>query len=355
MSFEQLKKEVQLGLEGRNEGLPIGFERLNRYIGLRKRMYFLVGGLTGSGKTTFIDEAFVLQPYEWYKSPENKTDIKFKVIYRSMERSRTYKDAKWTSRKIFLDHGIIIPIGKLLGWRGFPKLTKDEHDLFLMYEHYIDEMEDTIIMIDGPENPVGVAKDIKEYALKNGRIEQIDQYNRIYIPNHENEIIVIIVDHLGKLRLTKDLTSKKQAIDKMSDELSFARDFYGYSAVAVNQFNRDIANPMRIKQGDVEPNLEDFKESGQTQDDCDFAIALFNPLRYKVDDASGYDLSKLVDQNGSNYYRSLRLLKSTYGADDLRIGLAFLGEIGTFREMPRRKDITNDDYESITNKSFFLK
>lgn len=47
MSFELLKSEIQKGLDGRNGGIPMGFDRLNRYIGIRKSMYFLVGGLTG--------------------------------------------------------------------------------------------------------------------------------------------------------------------------------------------------------------------------------------------------------------------------------------------------------------------
>jgi hypothetical protein len=47
MSFEQLKHEVEKGLSDNNGGIPMGFNRLNRYIGIRKSMYFLVGGLTG--------------------------------------------------------------------------------------------------------------------------------------------------------------------------------------------------------------------------------------------------------------------------------------------------------------------
>ena len=50
MSFEHLNKEVNKGLSGRNKGIPMGFDRLNRYIGIRKSMYFLVGGLTGLTK-----------------------------------------------------------------------------------------------------------------------------------------------------------------------------------------------------------------------------------------------------------------------------------------------------------------
>ena len=351
MSFEQLRKEVELGLEGRNGGIPMGFDRLNRYIGIRKSMYFLVGGLTGSGKTSFIDDAFVLNPFDWYIAQKNP-GIKLRIIYRSMERTRVYKMAKWVSRRIFLDHGIIVPVPRLLGWTE--KMSKDEHDLFLMYEDYIGNMSETITIIDGPENPVGIAKELKAHALQNGRIEQIDEYNKRYFPTHENEITIVVLDHIGLLKTTKDQTTKKQAIDKMSDELRYARDFYGYTPVVVSQFNRDISNPIRIKNGDVEPQLEDFAESSQTQNDADVVLALFDPMRYKVADPSGYDLSKLKDDYGAKYFRSLRLIKNSYGEDDVRIGLGFLGQIGMFKELPKKSSMTEADYEAIVNKTYFL-
>lgn len=351
MSFELLKREVELGLEGRNGGIPMGFNRLNRYIGIRKSMYFLVGGLTGSGKTSFIDDAFVLNPFDWYISQKDP-GVKLRIIYRSMERSRTYKLAKWVGRKIFLDQGVIIPVPKLLGWTE--KMSKDEHDLFLMYEDYIAQMSEVITIIDGPENPVGIAKELKAHALENGRIEQVDEFNKRYFPNDDNEITIVVIDHIGLLKTTKDQTTKKQAIDKMSDELRYARDFYGYTPVVVSQFNRDISNPIRIKNGDVEPQLEDFAESSQTQNDADVVLALFDPMRYKVADPSGYDLNKLKDEYGAKYFRSLRLIKNSYGEDDVRIGLGFMGQIGMFKELPKKANMTDSDYESVTNKTFFL-
>jgi hypothetical protein len=352
MSFQDLAKEVQLGLDGRNSGIPMGFNRLNRYIGIRKSIYTLVGGLTGSGKTSFIDDAYVLNPFDWYISKENKTNMKLRIIYRSMERSGTYKLAKWISRKIFLDHGVIIPVSKLLGWTG--KMNKDEHDLFLMYEDYVEQMKEVITIIDGPENPVGIAKELKAHAEENGEIIQLDKYNKKYIPNNENELTIVVIDHIGLLRLTKDQPTKKQAIDKMSDELRYARDFFGYTPVVVSQFNRDISNPMRQKNGDVEPQLEDFADSSSTQNDADVVLALFDPLRYKVADPSGYNLEKLKDSFGAKYYRSLRLIKNSYGEDDVRIGLGFLGQIGMFKELPKRIDMIDADYESVINKTYFL-
>jgi hypothetical protein len=353
MSFEHLAKEVELGLSDRNNGIPMGFDRLNRYVGIRKSMYFLVGGLTGSGKTSFIDDAFVLNPFDWYRSVQNKQDIKLKIIYRSMERSRTYKFAKWVSRRIFLDYGMIIPVSKMLGWQK-EKMTKDEHDLFLTYRDYMGELNECVTIIDGPENPVGIAKELKAHALENGTIEKLDEFNKIYVPNHENEVTIVVIDHIGLLKTTKDQPTKKEAIDKMSDELRYARDFYGYTPVVVSQFNRSISNPMRIKNGDVEPQLEDFAESSSTQNDADIVMALFDPLRYKVADPSGYNLDKLKDEYGAKYFRSLRLIKNSYGEDDIRIGLGFLGQIGMFKELPRRKDMTDDDYDRVVNKTFFL-
>jgi hypothetical protein len=315
-------------------------------------MYFLIGGNTGSGKTSFIDDAFVLNPFDWYIM-HNDPKIKLRIIYRSMERSRTYKFAKWVSRKIFLDQGIIIPVPKLLGWTE--KMSHDEHDLFLMYEDYMGRMEDVITIIDGPENPVGIAKELKAHALKHGKIEQLDEYNKVYVPNNENEVTLVVIDHIGLLKTTKDQPSKKEAIDKMSDELRYARDFFGYTPVVVSQFNRSISNPMRIKNGDVEPQLEDFAESSSTQNDADVVLALFDPIRYKVSDPSGYELDKLKDVFGAKYFRSLRLIKNSYGEDDVRIGLGFLGQIGMFKELPKRSGMSESDYESVVNKTFFLK
>jgi hypothetical protein len=354
MSFQLLKQEVEKGIDGRNGGIPMGFDRLNRYIGIRKSMYYLIGGNTGSGKTSFIDDAFVLNPIDWALSEEGKSSgIKLKVWYRSMERSRTYKFAKWTARKIFLDYGIIIPVTKLLGWTE--KMTKDEHDLFLTYEDYMNELSEMIIIIDGPENPVGIAKALKKHALERGEIIQYDEYNKRYIPNNNNEITLVVIDHIGLLKTTRDQPTKKEAIDKMSDELRYARDFYGYSPVVVSQFNRSISNPIRIKNGDVEPQLEDFADSSQTQNDSDIAMALFDPMRYNIEDPSGYNLDKLRDEYGGKYFRSLRLIKNSYGEDDIRIGLGFLGQIGMFKELNKRKDMTDADYESVVNKSWFLR
>jgi hypothetical protein len=77
-------------------------------------------------------------------------------------------------------------------------------------------------------------------------------------------------------------------------------------------------------------------------------------MRYKVADPSGYDLNKLRDEFGAKYFRSLRLIKNSYGEDDVRIGLGFLGQIGMFKELPKVKYMNENNYNDVINKTFFL-
>ena len=37
MSFQLLAEEIERGLIGLNEGIPMGFDRLSRYVGIRKK------------------------------------------------------------------------------------------------------------------------------------------------------------------------------------------------------------------------------------------------------------------------------------------------------------------------------
>lgn len=346
--------EIQDGVDGKNTGVPMGFQRLNNHISIRKAMYYLLGGYTGSGKTSIADDAFVLNPIDYIltEKPEN---VDMHITYFSMERRKNFKLAKWISRKIFLDTGFTIPINRMFGWcKKSEILTLDEHDLIKMYEDYINALLSKIDIIQGPQNPTGMRKYIDDYALKNGNLDTTDKWRPKYTASNPKTIHLIIRDTIGLTKLEKDLSNKKAAIDKTSEDAQRWRDLYNYSILDISQFNRDIANPIRIKNGDVEPMLEDFKETGSTQENADIVMSLFDPMRYKVPDPSGYDLDRLKDDNGSKKYRSLKILKNSYGSDDIRIGMALHPSIGLFKEMPKFKDIRSEDYDAILDNSYFL-
>lgn len=349
MSFDILKTEIARGLEGNNDGIPIGFNRLNKYIGIRKRIYTTVFGASGTGKTAFVHNAFILKPFDYIQA--NPFKAKMKVILFSMERSKVYTLAKWLTRKIFLSEGILIPLPKMLGWWD-QKLSHDEHDLVLSYGDYINELCEFVDIIEGGTNPTGIWKYVKNYAHNNGKLEEIDEFNKIYIPNDPNKIVIPIIDHMGLTKLERGM-SKKEAIDKVSEYNQIFRDLYGYSPVAVSQINRDLGAFMLKNMPSFEPTLDSIKESGKIAEDSDVVISLFQPLRYKTEDAN-YKVSNFIDPtNGGDYFRSLKILKNSYGEADIRCGMGFMGVTGMFKELPKSKEMAEFDYTQLFNHNYF--
>ena len=308
-----------------------------------------------SGKSAFVHSAYILHPFD-HLLAHPSPDIKFKVILFSMERSKIYILAKWVSRKIFMDYAVLIPIPKLLGWWGDKyKLTKDEHDLFLSTKDYLDNLLETIDIIEGPQNPTGIYKYVKAYAEANGKIEQIDEYNKVYIPNHPNEIVEVIEDHLGLTKGEKLHLLKKEAIDKLTEYNQWFRDVLGYTPITVSQLTRALSNLMYQKMDSFEPTLDDAKESGNPAEAADMVISLFDPLRYKTNDGSYGDVNKFIDPStGGNYFRSVKVLKNSYGEDSIRIGMGFHGAIGVLKELPKKDQMDGFDFDSLFSGQYFL-
>lgn len=264
--IESFRKKYERGLKGKNKSLSMGLKKLNSYFGLRKQIMYLVGGYTGSGKTSFVDDAFVLNPIEFIEA--NKLKTNFHVIYFSMERSKDYKIARWISRKIFLETEKIIPLETILGWINIP--NEEERILIEKYFNYANNLfEQYVTIFEGPINPTGLYREIGRFAAVRGKWENViirkkngfEYEKKIYIPNDEDELILVIVDTIQltkeEMSLDKHLLKGKELLDKMSEYLRWCRDTLGYSPIAVSQFNRDISDPTRLKMGDVEPRLED--------------------------------------------------------------------------------------------------
>jgi hypothetical protein len=105
-------------------------------------------------------------------------------------------------------------------------------------------------------------------------------------------------------------------------------------------------------------DINDVKESGDIGDACDLAISLFDPLKHKQSSKTGYDVIDFVDKtNGANFFRSAQICKSSYGADGVRIPLAFHGAVGNFKELPKRSELSESQYkkliDDVLTKNYF--
>lgn len=375
--MKNLLEQIDKSRSGKVTTIPFVHNTLNKYMFLGKRLYHLIGGAGGSGKSAWIDQNYVLNPVLWKLKYGQEQNIKVKVILRSLERSKELRKAKWVCMRLYLTKGILMDTASMLGWgEQKSRITDDLYqDIKEAYE-WVNQLEEHIEIIDGAETPTGIYKQLYAEALSKGTLYQYSNengievlyeykgktkrkvppqacseatyYQPVYIPDNPNEVIIFVIDHLQSLKNERGYNDK-QNLDKMSEYAQILRDRFGFSPVIVNQLNRNVGDTFRRVKTDLLPEEGDFSGSSRMYYDCDMAGILFNPYKYNLNTMSGWNVKKCIDQHGINRFRSFHLLKNTYGADNQIFGYQFIGENGIFYEIPHPELITDADYQSIQN------
>ena len=60
-----------------------------------------------------------------------------------------------------------------------------------------------------------------------------------------------------------------------------------------------------------------------------------------------YNIEEFVNNKGYNRFRSITLLKNSYGVDDARVGMGFIGEVGMYKELPPAERMTPQMYVNV--------
>ena len=367
---QELLSEIEKGKLGKNNIIPIPYERLGEYIDISRNTNYVIGGESGSAKSTLVHDMFILNPLLWYEKNKNP-DIKLSIIFFGMERKQYSYSARWLSRLIFQEQGVEIHPKKILGRRENYRMTEYEEGLVREYSKRLDEWEkdDLLITHEGSKNPSGISMYLERFAEKHGTIIKKDKTDKStdnilatkkYIPNHLNHIVLIIIDHIAILSPEKDDKTKSK-IDRFSTIMREARDVYGFSPVIVQQLNRNLSDVTRLKLGDLTPKLSDFADSSQTIHDADVVMALFDPFRHIHGELTGKDLDngfsliKLRDKSFRTYYRTLHILKNSFEASSMHFPMALQPIYGILKTMPRKSDLKDDSvYDNILTGNYFL-
>ena len=343
----ELKNNIQRGVDGYNKGLPTGFKRLNAHISnIQQKRYTTIGGATGTGKTAYVDSAYLFHPYEFLvDNPDFHHSLE--IIYYSLEIPPEEKLAKFACFKLWENYGINID-SKILYSEGEFNIPPEIVPLIDMMEPYFTKLQERVLTFRSSMSPNYMYKDIMSYAEKRGTVERNNGVVVKYTPHDPNLITAITIDHANLITPNaEDKGSQKSAIDRASKMLVFFRNMFRFSPIVVSQFNRGIEGMDRKQQDSQEPLLSDFKETGATQEDANIVIGLFNPHRYGIKEHRGYPISQLKRR-----YRSAHVLKNRGGADGLQVGLHFMGEIGKFKELPTANDLKSNPalLQKILNK-----
>lgn len=340
--FDVLVEDINRGQQGLNVGLPFGFPRLTEYVpNIQQGTYYTIGGEAGSGKTSLADAMFVLNPIQWYLDNKHNTKVKIKILYFSFEVTLVNKIAKFAAWKLYNNKKILIDINYIKS-RGNCKIDDNIKNHILELENEIDILESIITIYDTPLNPTGIHKILQEFYKANGTYEKIDEYKTKYIPNDPNLYVIGIFDHIGLTRKEQGFTDK-QNIDKLSEYCVYHRNKHNFIPVLISQFNRSLAEAERqlklkgsktINYESLRPQQNDWKETGNIGQDSNVMFGLFSPNRYEIPVFDNYEVNILGDR-----FRSINVPKARDGVPDINVGLAYIGEIGMFKELPKADDM----------------
>lgn len=351
--FKQTLNLIERGRQGLNEGLSIGFPRLIYYVpGVQPGAIYLLGGVTGAGKSALAMSSFVHNPYEdWLKN--KKEVIKLKIFIWSLEVAPDILLTKFVCRNIFRDYNKYVDVKYVLS-RGKHRISDEIYQLVVAYTKYYEQFEDTVTVM-GPDNPTGIRNTVLKYLMDNGKETtkkilihdgsntQEKEIPDKYIPNHPNTYVIVVVDHLNILKGERNF-NKKQNIDKLVEYMVEMSNRYNITPVLVQQINRGVESVDRMKGHTSDILISDFKETGDTTDAAHFILALNYPWRWEIGRYRDYDTKALGD-----HARFLSILKNRDGDANVFTGLQFVGGVGMFKEIPKAKDMTPAHYSQIIN------
>ena len=375
-AYDEFKEHLNKIRSGELVLIPNPLERVDEVYNLLPARYTLISGATGSGKTSFMDFSFVLSPFMYLQ--KTNADIHFEILYFSLERKILFKKFKWISWLMYKLENEIYSAEFLLGYTK----TKPSSDILTKIEQYkdtvLDQLMEHVSIYDGKLSASKLIQIIKNKAKSLGVLYESDddtvfkdgvpiatfdhtnirttkhkgnevfidlehngtkfemvQNSRRYFQNHKKTLVFILVDGIN-------LLGDKETLDEVSKILADSRDVYNFSPVVVTQQNRAQANTDRLKlHGEsMGPQMEDIYKSSQMAFDSDLVLSLFDPYYFKAYDSKGmvggYQIvvGGTMAPQGFSRFRSLHILKNSFGFSGKRYGMKFLGETGDFLTLP---------------------
>lgn len=343
--IDLLKEEVKNGLEGKNEGIPLPLKRLSARLGnLQKGRYDLLGAPMGTGKTSLVDFCYVLMPI--LNSIEGGSEKEIQVVYNTLELAPKRKIAKFMSTLIFHYYGLECDYKKILGIGEEKMSTAEQHafnDCIPILEKILTKI--TFVSI---RNPVNAVNFVKKYAESTGTWEEMEQISeangktqkkliRVFKPTDNSITYLVVTDHIN--RFSELDGSKKNGIDFWSNGAVDIRNDYYFAIMDISQFNRSVSNIDRRKMtSDLSPELEDFKETGVTQENADSVFALFDPTYYGIKRGDYFNYSI---EDFKKVFRMFFILKNRDG-DVGNLALFFAGFCGYFDELPKSEEFNTN-------------
>lgn len=351
----QFKDRVQKGIEGRYQGLKNGLRRINQYIfNVQRSCYTLIGGLSGSAKTKLVD--FIL--LNALQDAESK-NIPVNVFYYSYEIDEITKKSEWLSMLIYTKHNVVISPEKIKGLGDF-RLSSEEQNLVELEIDNLEALFSKINWIWESTNVTGMYKEWWDFMSKRGVFDKHyytdedgstkERITKFTLANPE-EYNIVICDHIALCKRERGYDLKAN-LDKLSEYVVRCRNLFGMTFFFLQQFNQGLnsVDRQKFKGVDISPQQSDFKDSTNPYTDADVVLGLLNAHKMDMETCLGYNINTTsTDYNLKDRFRMLKVVKNRLSRDNIAVGLLFIPEALMFRELPKAKDLTSDDFKKIND------
>lgn len=248
--------------------------------------------------------------------------------------------AKLLSRYIYDEYGEVVTYEDILSLTK--PISKEHENLVNKSIDWLRELEKKVTIYDKALSPNGIYATCKQWLKRFGEFVSIDEHREDYIDNNPEAYKVAIWDHMG---LISGPGTKKEKIDLTVDYAIHFRNKCSLTGIFIQQMNRNSKSMDRKTNGYELYQLDDFKDTSGTTDASEVVIALYFPHREKIAKCEGYPIQNTLKKR----FRLAQILKNRYGKSDVNKGLAFYGEIGMFKELPKPEEITDyEPYLSLT-------
>ena len=294
---------------------------------------------------TQLKTSFALYCYVYRALMAHLDDDDYRCLMISLEMNETSLYIKLLSIYIFETYGVQLSYKEILSRKREYTLSDEHYELVKECIPWITKIKKHLEIYDKKAS----AKTV--YALLKQRLEKIGRFvetetRLLYIPNNPNLVFNVIIDHISLITPT-DGRKLKEEIDLLSSYLVTLREKCKISPVVIQQANREQGNIERFKQGKSAFTINDSKDSGNTVQDSNIMLAVYNPFRDSLKTYRGYNIDVL-----QGTFRSVMVLKNRFGDCDVEVGCNFFGGINYFNELPKPDEIY--DYDKYLEPSYLL-
>lgn len=337
---DSVKNQIQLGIEGKNQGFTTGLDKLDLVTGgIVHSRYLVLTSNPGGGKTALYLYSYVYSPLK-----DHLEDGMYRGYFFSMDMSAEQVVGRMLSMYIFDTYHVQLSSDQIFSSKKGYILSGKNYEYVQEALKWYEKVEKVWTIYDKNVSAGGLYKRILEDLEKYGHFEESEN-RKVFIWNDPNMIYVIGIDHVSLLYQANG-HSIKEEIDLASNYLKTVRN-YGPYIVALQQTNRTQGSMDRRQQGMTNFVLGDLKDSANPSQDCDIVIAAYNPNKDRLNTYKGYDIKKL----GGNF-RTITTLKHRYGEVDKEFACTFYGNINMFGEIPYPNDIY--DYDKYVTPDYLL-